>query len=305
MLFGKNPPAASTAGPAGDAVKVTTTASFAKDVLEASKTVPVVVHFTSDRSQACKLMGPVLEKAVKAHGGRVRLVRMNVDQHPTIPQQLRVQQLPTVYAFLEGRPVDGFVGPQPDVQVQAFIERLGGDPASDEIEQALAAGQLSLDTNDLQAAAEIFAAVLQQDGQNPVALAGLAQCYLKSGDLDRAEETLGLVPPDKQATPAMTQIKAAIALARQATTAGDAGPLEAQVAADPKDHQARIDLSKVYAAHGKKSEALDQLIEAIRRDRKWNEEAARKQLVHLFEAWGPKDPATLEGRRKLSSVLFS
>jgi putative thioredoxin len=306
-MFGTTPPpkAAGTPAAGGDLIKDTTTAGFAKDVLEASRKIAVVVHFTSERSQACKQMAPMLERAVKAAGGKVRLVRMNVDTHPTIPQQLRVQALPTVYAFVDGRPIDGFAGPQPEPQVRAFVDRLIGDAAGDEIEGALVEAQAALDANNLQGAAEIFAAVLQQEGQNVAALAGLAQCYLKSGDLERAEQTLALVPPDKASNSAVAQVKAAIALAKQAGSAGDTSALEARIAADPKDHQARIDLAQALAATGKPIEALDQLIESIRRDRKWNEEAARKQLVLLFEAWGPKDPATLEGRRRLSSVLFS
>ena len=308
-MFGKTPPAgaagaAPTAG-AADLIKDTTTAGFAKDVLEASKTVAIIVHFTSDRSQACKQLAPVLEKAVRATGGKVRLVRMNVDTHPTIASQLRVQALPTVYGFMDGRPVDGFAGPQPEPQVRAFVDRLIGDQAGDEIEGALAEGQAALDANDLKGAAEIFAAVLQQDGQNLTALVGLTQCYLKSGDVERAEQTLGLIPPDKASLAAVAQVKAAVALAKQAGSAGDTQDLEARVAADPKDHQARIDLSKALAAKGKTTEALDQLLESIRLDRKWSEEAARKQLVQFFDAWGPKDPMTLEGRRRLSSILFS
>lgn len=306
-MFGSNPPAgpAGAGGATGDLVKETTTAGFAKDVLEASRKVPVVVHFTSDRSQACKQLTPLLDKAVRAHNGRVRLVRMNVDAHPSIAQQLRVQALPTVYAFVDGRPIDGFAGPQNDMQVRQFVDRLGAEQQGDDIEEALKAAQQAFDAGDLQGAAEIYAAVLQQDGQNPAALAGLAQCYLKSGDVDRAEQTLGLVSPDKANLAAVAQVKAAIALARQAGSVGDAAPFLARVAAEPKDHEARIELAKIYAAQGKKAEALDQLLESIRRDRKWNEEAARKQLVQLFDAWGPKDAMTSEGRRRLSSILFS
>lgn len=309
-MFGKSPPAGAagavppTAG-ATDLIKDTTTAGFAKDVLEASKKLAVIVHFTSDRSAACKQLTPILEKAVRAAAGKVRLVRMNVDTHPTIASQLRVQALPTVYAFVDGRPIDGFAGPQPEPTVKAFVERLLGDAAGDEIEAALVEGQTALDANDLQGAAEIFAAVLQQDGQNVAGIVGLSQCYLKSGDIDRAEQTLALIPPDKASLAAVAQVKAAVALARQGASAGDTLELEARIAADPKDHQARIDLSKALAAKGKNIEALDQLLESIRRDRKWNEEAARKQLVQLFDAWGPKDAMTLEGRRRLSSILFS
>lgn len=301
MMIGQG----SGAAPAGDVTKDTTTAGFAKDVLEASRTSPVLVHFTSERSQACKQLTPILEKLVREQKGRIRLVRMNVDTHPTIPGQLRVQALPTVYAFVDGRPVDGFQGPQPEPQVRALIDRLSGEAAAGDLEEALVAGQEALDAGDLQAAAEIYAAVLQQEAQNAVALAGLATCYMKSGDTARAEQTLALVPPDKQSLAAVAQIKAALDLAKSAGSAGDLAPLEARIAADPKDYQARIDASKAYAALGRKQEALDHLLEAIRRDRKWNEEAARKQLVELFNAWGPKDAMTLEGRRRLSSILFA
>jgi putative thioredoxin len=210
-----------------------------------------------------------------------------------------------VYAFRDGRPADAFQGAQGETQIRQFIDRLVGDAGAADLEAALADAAQALEANDLQTAAEIYAAIVQHDGQNPAALAGLATCYLKSGDAARAEQTISLVPPDKQSLAVVTQVKAAIELSKQAASAGDTGGLEAAVAANPADHQARIDLAKALAAHGKKSEALTHLLESIRRDRKWNEEAARKQLVQLFEAWGPKDPATHEGRRKLSSILFS
>jgi putative thioredoxin len=299
MLIGEN------AGPAAEAVKDTTTAGFAKDVLEASKKLPVLVHFTSDRSQACKLLTPLLDKLVKEQAGKIRLVRMNVDTHPTIPGQLRIQQLPTVYAFVDGRPVDGFQGAQPEMQVRALIDRIAGDAGAGDLTEALAAAQQALDANDLQAAAEIYAAIIEQDGQNPAALAGLATCYTKRGDLDRADQTLALVPPDKAALAIVSQVRAAIALARQAGSAVDTTELEARIAANPKDHQARLDLAKALASQGKKEAALDHLIESIRHERKWNDEAARKQLVQFLDAWGPKDPMTSIGRRKLSSVWLA
>lgn len=290
---------------AGDVVKDTTTAGFMKDVIEASKQAIVLVDFWAEWCGPCKQLTPIIEKVVRSYNGKVRLVKMNIDQHPSIAGQLRVQSIPAVFAFVDGRPVDAFQGAQPESQVRAFIDRLVGEEAGADIEDALKQAQQALDTNDLQTAAEIFAAVLQQDGQNPIAIAGLASCYLKSGDIERAEQTIGLVPPDKANVAAIAQVKAAIDLKKMADSAGDTAALLAKVQANPKDHQARIDLAKAYAAHGKKSEALDQLLESIRMDRKWSEEAARKQLVQLFEAWGPKDDATLEGRRRLSSILFS
>ncbi len=290
---------------AGDVVKDTTTAGFMKDVIEASKQSIVLVDFWAEWCGPCKQLTPIIEKVVRSYNGKVRLVKMNIDQHPSIAGQLRVQSIPAVFAFVDGRPVDAFQGAQPESQVRAFIDRLVGEDAGADLEEALKQAQQALDTNDLQTAAEIFAAVLQQDGQNPVAIAGLASCYLKSGDIERAEQTIALVPPDKANVAAVAQVKAAIDLKKMAESAGDTSALLAKVQANPKDHQSRIDLAKAYAAHGKKSEALDQLLESIRMDRKWSEEAARKQLVVLFEAWGPKDEATLEGRRRLSSILFS
>ncbi len=290
---------------AGDVIKDTTTALFAKDVLEASKAGLVLVDFWAPWCGPCKQLTPVLEKVVRSYGGKVRLVKMNTDEHPAIAQQLRVQSLPTVYAFRDGRPLDGFMGAQPESTIKQFIDRNLGGEAGNEIEAALEAAHAALEANDLQGAAEIFASVLQEEPQNPLALAGLAKCYLKSNDLERAEQTLGLVPPDKRSLAAVTGIQAAIDLAKQAANAGDTGALEAAIAADPKNHQARIDLAIALAAHGRKEDAATQLLESIRLDRKWNEDAARKQLVQFFEAWGPKDPATLDGRRRLSGVLFS
>src|SRR5262245_52719643 len=291
--------------PAGDIVKDVSLATFAKDVLEASRRVPVLVDFWAPWCEPCKVLTPVLEKVVRSFGGKVRLAKVNIDQNQTLAGQLRIQSIPTVYAFRDGRPLDGFQGAQPESAVKAFVERLLGEEAAMDAATALAAADQALEANDLQGAAETYAALLQEDPQNVAALAGLAKCYLKTGDVERAEQTLGLVPPDKRQTGAVASAQAALDLAKLAGKAGDAGKLKAKVEASPGDHQARIDYAMALAAAGKKSEATDQLLESFRRDRKWNEEAARKQLVQLFDAWGPKDPATLEGRRKLSSILFS
>jgi putative thioredoxin len=289
----------------GDVVKESSTAAFARDVLEASRKVPVLVDFWAPWCTPCKQLTPILEKVVRAYGGRVRLVKINIDENPALAGQLQVRSIPTVYAFRDGRPLDGFMGVQPETAVKAFVERLLGEEMADDLTSLLEAAEKALEGNDLQGAAETYASILQMDRQNAAALAGLAKCYLKSGDTTRAEQTLGLVPPDKRDAAPVASVRAALALARQAGKAGDIHKLAGRVEEQPTDHQARFDYALALAAGGRKTEAIDQLLEIVRRDRKWNEEAARKQLLQLFEAWGPKDPATQEGRRRLSSLLFS
>jgi putative thioredoxin len=307
MQFGQGRPGAPAGAGAsgGDVIKDSSTAGFKADVLEASRKVPVIVDFWAPWCGPCKQLTPVIEKVVRSYGGKVRLVKINIDEHPAIAGQLRVQSIPTVYAFLDGRPVDGFQGALPESQVRAFVERLIGDSAGADLAQAIEEANKLLEAGDVQSAAEIFAAVIKEDRENVEALAGLARCYLKTGDMMRAEQTIALVPPDKQSNQAIASVKAAIELAKHGAQPGKVGELKAAIAANPADHQARIDLAMAYAAAGDKAAAVDELLESFRRDKGWNDNAARKQLVQLFEAWGPKDPATLDGRRRLSSLLFS
>ena len=296
-----------SAGGANDAelIKNSTTAGFAKDVIEASRVVPVLVDFWAAWCGPCKQLTPLIEKIVKSYGGKVRLVKINVDEHPAIAGQLRVQSLPTVYAFRDGRPLDGFMGAQPESAIRAFIDRIVGEDEQADLATVLTSAEQTLEQGDVQSAAEIFATVLQEDKQNPAALAGLARCYLQTGDIARAEQTIALVPPDQKNVAAVERVKAALELARKANQADNRDALTAKLAANPADHQARFDLAVALAARGEKGASLEHLLDLVRRDRNWNEQAARKQLVQLFDAWGPKDPATVEGRRRLSSLLFS
>lgn len=296
----------SPGGEAGaDLIVNATTASFAKDVIEASRHALVLVDFWATWCGPCKQLTPVLEKVVRSYNGKVRLVKIDVDANQAIAAQLRIQSMPTVYAFRDGRPLDGFLGAQPESVVREFVDRLVGAEDAAGIDDVLKTADELIEQGDLQGAVEIYAAVLEEDRENAQALAGLAQCYLKSGDMQRARQTIALVPPDKRNIAAVESVQAQLDLAEKAAGLGDLEELEARIAADAADHQARFDLAVALAGLGRKDEAMNHLLEIVRRDRKWNEEAARKQLVQFFEAWGPKEPLVSDGRRRLSSILFS
>lgn len=290
---------------AGDIIKDATSASFARDVIDASRDVLVLVDFWATWCAPCRQLSPILEKAVKTYGGKVRLVKIDVDANQAIAAQLRIQSMPTVYAFRDGRPLDGFMGAQSEGFVREFIDRLLGEEQNASLDDVLKTAEELVEAEDLQGAAEIYAAILQEDRENAAALAGLALCYIKSGDPERARQTLALIAPEKRNLPAVEKVSAHLDLAEKLSGIGNVEQLEARVAGNPGDHQARFDLALALAALDRKSEAMSELLEIVRRDRKWNEESARKQLLQFFEAWGAKEPLVGEGRRRLSSLLFS
>ena len=295
---------APTAAPEG-LIKETTTQGFMKDVIEESKRQPVLIDFWAPWCGPCKQLTPVLEKVVKAAKGKVKLVKMNIDDHPAIPGQMGIQSIPAVIAFVNGQPADGFMGALPENQVTAFIERLTKGKVGGEAQDLMKEAEALLAEGDAQSAAQIYAQLIQEDDTNVGAVAGLARCYLAVGQLDKAKEALAKVPEAKRNDAAVAAARAALEVAEQANSVGPVGELENKVAANPLDHQARFDLAVALNAAGKRQEAVDQLIEVVRRDRKWNDDGARKQLVQFFEAWGPTDEATVSGRRRLSSILFS
>jgi putative thioredoxin len=297
---GSAPVAAAT-----DAVIDTTTQTFMKDVIEESRRQPVLVDFWAPWCGPCKQLTPILEKAVRAAKGKVKLAKMDIDKHPEIPGQMGIQSIPAVIAFVNGQPADGFMGALPEGQVTAFLERLLKGSIGGEEKDSLKTADDALAAKDFAGAADLYAQVLAQDNANVAALAGVARCYVGTGSIDQAKKTLALVPENKRSDSAVAAAQAAIDLAEQAKSVGPVSDLQARVAADPADHQARFDLAVALNAKGEREAAMDHLIEIVKRDRKWNDDGARKQLVQFFEAWGPVDEATVSGRRRLSSILFS
>ena len=287
---------------AGELIRHGTDASFVADVIEASKVQPVIVDFWATWCGPCRQLTPALEKAVTAAKGAVRLVKIDVDKNPVYAGQLRVQSIPAVYAFVDGKPVDGFMGALPDSQIQAFIQKLTGPKPPSEAEQLLAAGTEALALGDLAGAAQAFAQVLQNEPENIKALAGLSRCYLLGGDVERAAELVAMAPVGAK-SPELDSVKAALLLAQ--TPVSNTAAFEARLAADPMDHEARFELAKALAAQGNLQWAADELLALIGQEADWKDGAARKQLLTIFEAAGPMSDLAKQGRRRLSAILFS
>lgn len=302
VSFGSAP----TATGGAELVKDTTTASFQADVIAESRNQPVLVDFWAPWCGPCKQLTPIIEKAVRDAGGAVKLVKMNIDDHPAIAGQLGIQSIPAVIAFVNGQPVDGFMGAVPESKVKEFIAKIGGpSDAEAALAEAITAANELVEAGDFVQASEIFSSILHAVPDNVDAIVGLATCLLESGDAEKARELLAQLPADKQNAPAVRALEARLALADQVKLIGDPIALEKRIQADPKDYQARFDLAQVRNAQGRREDAANELLFIMKSDREWNEDGARKQLLQFFEAWGNADPATLGARRKLSSLLFS
>lgn len=306
--------AGATGATSTDLVKDSSTATFQADVLDASKSVPVLVDFWAPWCGPCKQLGPLIEKVVASYAGKIKLSKINVDENQQLAGQMGVQSIPAVFAFVGGQPVDGFMGALPETQIRAFVDKvLAGaknldseKPAADPgIENALEAAQLAVESNDLERAEQIYSAILQHDSTNDRALFGIAEVFLKSERLDDATLALENVSEAGKKLPVYATALSSVVLAREAQSLGSVAELEARLSANENDHQARYDLALALNAKGFKFEAAEALVQLMRKDRTWNDDAARVKLLELFEAWGPTDPTTLKGRRLLSAVLFS
>ena len=320
MSTGDNPYAASFGGqlnaaasygaaaPAGGLVKDTTTASFAQDVLEESRHQPVLVDFWAPWCGPCKQLQPIIEKVVTEAAGRVKLVKLNIDDHPSIPGQLGIQSIPAVVAFVGGRPIDGFMGAVPESQVRAFIDKIAGPAGADEkaeIEAILAEAKALFDAGDLGGAADLYGAILQADPENATALAGMADCMIAAGQHDNARQALSNLPEAVAGDPAIVAVLTKLDQIEEARKLGDPSALEAALAANPDDHDARMKLAKIRNVEGDREAAAEHLLTIMRRDRTFEDDGARRELLQFFDVWGAKDPATISARRRLSSILFS
>jgi putative thioredoxin len=284
-------------------IKDATTASFGADVIAESARQPVLVDFWAPWCEPCKQLAPILEKTVKAAGGKVKLVKMNIDEHPEIPGRLGVRSIPAVIAFQRGQPVDGFMGALPEREVKGFIERLAG-PIEDDADRLAEAEALAA-AGDGEGAAELYATILAENPGDPAAVAGLAKFFIVAGEIESAKKVLASVAAVGERDAAIIAAKAALDLAEQAAAVGDSSELEQRIAANPEDHQARFDFAILLNAQNRREEAAAELLTIIKRDRAWNDDGARKQLLQFFDAWGPMDPATVSARKRLSTLLFS
>jgi putative thioredoxin len=303
--------AAPAAAPPADLIKDSDQTKFAKDVLEASRTVPVIVDFWAPWCGPCKTLQPMIEKVVTEAKGAVKLVKINIDQNQMLAQQLRIQSIPAVYAFFGGRPVDGFMGAVPESQVREFVNRLvqatgGAAPdGADDLNAALEHAKQAVAEGDFQLAAQIYNEVLEVAPDNLPAMAGLARCYAQEGQVEQAQAILARVPAKDKGNAEIAAVQAQLDLAEAAKAAGPIGELKARAEKDPKDFQSRLDLAMAYWAGDQKQEAIDELLAMIKADRNWNEAAARQQLLKFFEALGFADPLAVAGRKRLSTILFS
>lgn len=294
--------------PAGELIKDTTTANFARDVMDESRNQPVLVDFWAPWCGPCKQLTPVIEKAVKEAGGRVKLVKMNIDDHPSVAGQLGIQSIPAVVAFVNGRPADGFMGALPESQVKAFIDKVAGPAGADqaaEIAAVLEEAAGLLASGDIDGAAQLFAAILQADPDNTKAIAGLADCMIGANQHQRARELVSQLPDDLAKAAEIQAVLKRLDQIEEARKLGDPVALEHSLSLNPDDHEARMKLAKIRNVEGRREEAAEHLLLIMKRDRTYEDDGARKQLLQFFEVWGPKDPATVMARRKLSSILFS
>lgn len=306
MLIGSGTTTAPNSGtaPAGDIIDVTT-ADFMAEVIEESKKRPVIVDFWAPWCGPCRQLTPALESVTTKAGGKVRLAKMNIDEHPDVAGQMGVQSIPAVFAFVDGRPADGFQGAQPETQVQAFVDKLIGPQGPSQVDQLIEAANAALSAGDFQAAATAYAQVLQVEPENIAAMAGMLKVYVAAGELETARQAIASLTDEMKADPAIQAAQTALELAEKAASLGNPAELQAKLEQNPDDHQARFDLALIHNAMNEREAAALALVEIIKRDRSWKDDAARKELLQLFEVWGPTDPASMTGRKQLSRVLFS